>query len=165
MHIGPAADNFWQVLLHIASQPSPVRTAAAESRQKLKRAMLCGQALEVLAIVNVFFSAHPEQQRELMSLMPGKIFQQPVQNRSKGSDAGSRGDEHRVPQRRTEDEAAEGTLKSDFLALCHVAEVVRHEAVLDTIQAECETTVVRRRRRDRICACDFLAVCFRGRKR
>src|SRR5882672_2279455 len=131
----------------------------------MKIGVLRSEPLELLAIVDVLLVTHAEQQPEFASFMPGWIRQQPVKHRAKGSDPGSSRNKDRVPQGRTENEASERSLKSNFTTLGQIAEVVRHEPVRHAIQTEGKADIIRGWRCNRIRARDFLTVRLRSCKR
>ena len=124
----------------------------------MKVRVLGGETLEFFAIIKILLAAHPEQQPELMVLMPLRIGEQPVQHRTEGSNAGPGRDENRMAHRRTQNEIAERTLKGDLRAFREAAKMVGHESVVDAVQAKCDTAIFRGRRGDRVGAGDFLAL-------
>src|SRR5208282_1346053 len=129
------------MFLHVSAQALPRRCGATQRRQKMEVIVLGGDLLKLLAIINVLLAAHAEQQPELLPTMTGVFGQQPVQHGAEGRDSGSGGDEHGVTQRRAQDEIAERPLKRDLRAFVETAEIVRHESILYSIQAEGEVPV------------------------
>ena len=70
-----------------------------------------------------------------------------MQHGAERSDAGAGSNKNGIAQRRPQDEIAERALAADFVALFHIAEKIRHEAVLHPVQAEREAIVLTRRAR------------------
>src|SRR5882724_11552984 len=104
--------------------------------------MLGGEVQKFLVVVNVVFSPVAEEQPKLLVLMARRIGQQPMQHGTERSDTGAGGDEDGIAQRWTQDEIAERPLAGDVIALFHVAEKIRHEAVLYPVEAESESGVL-----------------------
>src|SRR6266849_2180206 len=81
-----------------------------------------------------------------------------MKHRSERRNARPSGDKDRVAQGRAQDEIAEGPLAGNLGAFPHVAEKVRHEAILHPVKAESEAVVRSRRGSDGISAGDLLAI-------
>src|ERR1700730_2355052 len=113
VHIGPGSYDFWQMFLHVSSQPFPLGSSTAQRGQKLKVGVLGGEMFKLFAIVNVLLAARAEQQPELAFPMTVAFRQQPVQHGAERSDPGAGRDEHGVTQRWTQNEIAKGPLKPD----------------------------------------------------
>src|SRR6266851_6157621 len=96
--------------------------------------------------------------------MPRRIGQEPVQHGSERCDTRAGRDKDSVARGRAQDEVTKRSLTADFLTLFHVAEKVRHKAILHAIQAECEAVVVSWRGSDGVSTGDFFAICFVGLK-
>src|SRR6266849_2969534 len=97
--------------------------------------------------------------------MSCRIGQQPMQHGAERRDAGTGCDKDGIAQRRPQNEVAERPLAADFITLSHVAEKIRHEAVLHAVEAESEAIVVSRWGSDGVGARDLLAVGLVGFKR
>src|SRR5271166_4591488 len=69
VHAASHSHNFSEMLLHVSSQAFPVIIGATECGEKSKIVMLCGEMLELLAIVDVVLATRAEKQPELTSLM------------------------------------------------------------------------------------------------
>ena len=80
-----------------------------------------------------------------MSTMLLRVREQPVQHGAERCDPGSRGNENGIAQRRSQGEIAERTLERDLLACAQIAEIVRHETILNAVQTERDVAVGRRR--------------------
>src|SRR6267154_458784 len=77
---------------------------------------------------------------------------------AEGSDACAGRDEDRITHGRPQDEIAERPLTANLVAFFHIAEKVRHEPVLYTVEAECEARVFAWRRGDGVSAGEFLSI-------
>src|SRR5258708_37731616 len=124
------------MLLHISSQAFPILAGAAERREEMKVAVLGGETLELLAIINVLLAPRAKEQPEFAFLMSFALRQQPAQHGAKGRDPGSSGNEHGVAQRRAEKESAERSPKSGCGALVGDPAMIRHETILPAVSAK-----------------------------
>src|SRR3954451_2529454 len=112
-------------------------------------------------VVNVLLSTAAEEQTQLLVLMPRWVCQQPVQHGTEGSDAGTGCDEDSFAHRGAKNEITKWPLARNLVALVHVAEKIRHEAVLHAIEAQGKVAICRWRRGDRVGPRNFLAIGFR----
>src|SRR5205085_5080217 len=118
------------VFLNVTAQSLPFRTASAERRKIIEVRMFSRELHEFLVIINIFFSAASEKQKESPALMAGRISQQPVQHGAERRNACPGCNQDGVAQWRTQNEIAKRTLTGNLFALFHVTQKVRHEAVL-----------------------------------
>src|SRR5271155_459346 len=128
----------------------------------MKVGVASSELLKLLAIINVLLVARPKQQPEIASEMTIAFRQQPVQHGTERRDPGSGGNEYGVTQRRVQDEIAERTLKLNLCAWVEIAEIVRHESILYSIQAEGKKPILGGRRGDGIRARHLFALGSAG---
>src|SRR5258707_4686152 len=74
------------------------------------------------------------------------------------SDPRARCNEDRIAHRRPQNKIAERPLTANLVAFFHIAEKVRHEPILYTIEAEHEARVFSWRRGDGVSAGEFLSI-------
>src|SRR5207249_4476209 len=140
------------------AQPLPFRTASAERRQIIEVRVLSSELQEFLMIVNIFLRAASEKQKETPAVMAGWIGQKPVQHGTKRSNTCAGSNKDGVADWRVQNEITKRTLATDFFAFPHVAQKVRHEAVLNSIETESESIVLRGRRSDGVGASELFAI-------
>src|SRR5258708_33569028 len=117
------------MLLHISSQAFPILAGAAERREEMKVAVLGGETLELLAIINVLLAPRAEEQPEFASLMSFALRQEPAKHGAKRRNPRSSGNKHGVAQRRAEKEIAERCPKCECCALLQTAQKVWHKTM------------------------------------
>src|SRR5258706_15000262 len=114
------------MLLHISSQAFPILAGAAERREEMKVAVLGGETLELLAIINVLLAPRAEEQPEFASLMSFALRQEPAKHGAKRRNPRSSGNKHGVAQRRAEKEDGGRVLKSECCGFVQTAAIVRN---------------------------------------
>src|SRR5207237_487016 len=144
-HFSSALNDARNVFLNVTAQPLPPRPASAERREIIEVRVLSSELQEFLMIVNILLGAASKKKKEAPILMARWIGQEPVQHRTKRRNTCSGCNEDGVAQRRTKNKISERPLTANVLALFHVAQKVRHETVMYSIETEGEMVIVRRR--------------------
>lgn len=161
LHLFPAIvllQDLAEMVLDVAATPGPVLAAAAKGADVVEVLVLPGELLKFFAVINIFFVPGAVEEPELVALVTLGVLEEPSQHAAKGRNPRAGGDEDGVLQLFMENEVPVRAVEVDEVADFTVAEVVGHEAVLDTVEAEVELAVAKRVGSDGIGAGDEFPV-------
>src|ERR1019366_8051488 len=158
LHVAAAGDDLAHVVLHIAAAARPKLAAAAERRHVVEVRVVPRDALELVAIVEAVVVARAEDQPVLVAAIALRLLEEPMNDAADGRIAGSGGDEDCVLARLAQGEKAVRAVKLDGRAFRQIAQPVRKEALLHTVEAQIEGGVLARRRGDGVGAGVFFAI-------
>ena len=146
------------LFLHVPGVAGPAWVGAAERRNKMEPGILARHLFELVAVQDVRFVAHPEQQPDFRRV---GLLIEVLQHGADGRDAGPGGDEGRYGVGRlAQREQSERALKPDGIARLQMKKPRGNEAMRDDVQAQVKPVVVVRRGGDGVRPNALFAVDF-----